>query len=205
MLQRSRLRFGEVLLRLARYSGAVDRRIEKNRVFAHDAPTGPCHLDKEVQKWLDHGVAGRDIDHSATGRVFYRREFELGELKRPLNTRALELLGAGQLHLHAFQIPRLRGYELDTRAQRLVEGRIDLNIPQTECPGTGGDKQKESSQGDSPASRRHMFHTLIKSCPTQLRGLKVDPTHCVSHQASPKRRAVETVTKTSKSGPNISQ
>ena len=141
LLQRPCLDLGEILLCPAGNSGAVDRRVEKKGVFADDAPAGPGHLDEEVQIRLDDRAPGRDVDMPRIGPVFHRGEFEPGELKRALDSGPLELPGAGQLDLHAVQIAALEGTEIDARLQRLVELRMDLDTTQSQCPGTGGNKQ----------------------------------------------------------------
>jgi hypothetical protein len=175
LLQSSCLDLGQVSLRLGGDGGAVDRRVEEYGVLADDAPARPGHLHQEVQKRLDDGTPGGDVDVSTVGPVLDGAETELGELEWALDAGALELGGAGQLHLHAVEITTLERAEADARAQRLVEGRADLDVAQTQCPDTGRSDQKEERQGASPDPLGHIFHALIKSCPAQLRRLQSDP------------------------------
>ena len=104
------------------------RRIEQNRVFAHQATASPRGLDEQREERFGDRLGGADAKNLSAARRAIARDGHGGHERRPFEAVTFKSFFGGELRFERRKIFRRRVDELDLRVQRRVERRIQVNV-----------------------------------------------------------------------------
>ncbi len=135
-LRRRRLRGGVCGLRREL------RRIEQHAVITQQAAIGPHHLHEELHHRFRQRLAGGHAQHAFAAGVEYRGERQVIEKSLTINASLGEIFRGSQARHHLGGGEILDVEQLDFSHQRLVQGRLQGQLPEPEgMRHTGGQRR----------------------------------------------------------------
>ena len=105
----------------------VSRRIEEERVLAHEAPGGPLQLDQQIEERLTYRLSRGEAQHAHIAAALQRKAHAV-QCRIEFDSSLAEGFGRAELCVQAFFFAGLKRNDLDLGVERLAKGRKNREL-----------------------------------------------------------------------------